>query len=69
MLGLAHLPVLPDALTFQVLAEPADLVGDGFVRRRPRQEPADPTDAVGRRLFLHQPRLEDELPKLLQRRF
>src|SRR5206468_8899614 len=44
MLGLAHLPVLPDALAFQVLAEAADLVGDGFVRRRPRQEPANPPD-------------------------
>jgi hypothetical protein len=34
VLGLAHLPVLADALAFQVLAEPADLVGDGFVGRR-----------------------------------
>jgi len=64
---LAHLPLFPAALALEVLAESADLVGHGLVGRGARQEAADPADAVGRRLLLDEPRLQEELAKLLQR--
>jgi hypothetical protein len=66
--GLAHLPVFT-AVALQFLAESAYLVSQGLVRGGSCQESADPAYAVRCRVLLDQLGLEDELAKLLQRRF
>jgi hypothetical protein len=67
VLRLPDLPLLPAAFALEVLAESADLVSHRLVGGRARQEATDPADAVGRRLLLDEPRLQEELAKLLQR--
>jgi hypothetical protein len=69
LFGLAHLPLLTCTLAFQLLAKPAHLVRQGLVCGRPSEELAHPADAVRRRARLHQLRFQNELAKLLQRRF
>ena len=64
---LPNLPLLPAAFTFEVLAESADLVGDGFVGGRVREEAADPAHAIRRGLLPHKSCLQEELAKLLER--
>ena len=52
----------------QVLTEAPDLVRQGFVRSLPHQESTHPAHAMRRRLLSYQPRPEQELAELLERR-
>ena len=67
LLGLTHLPILT-ATPLQFFAESANLIRQRLVRRRAREEPAYPADAVRCRLLFYELCLQDELAKLLQRR-
>src|SRR5439155_26079100 len=66
--GLPNLPVLASGIALQALTESSHLVGQRLVRSRSRQEAAHPPYAIRRCLLLDQLRLQDEFPKLLQRR-
>lgn len=67
MLGLANLPVLVPAASFEFLAEASSLVDQWFVRGGTGQKAPHPSDDMGRGLFPYQPSSEDELAELLKR--
>ena len=69
LFGLAALPIRNPAVTFQVLAEPADLIRQWFVRRLAGQEPSDPSHTIRRSTWPNQLALQQKFRELLQRSF
>lgn len=67
--GLAYLPVFVPAGAFQFFAEAADLVDERLVGGWCREKPSNPAHHERRGILAHQPGPEQELSKLLKRRF
>jgi hypothetical protein len=67
LFGLPNLPIRTPSVALELFTEPSGAVRKRLIRGGTLEKPPNPTNAMWRRLLLHQSRPQQELAELLQR--